>query len=51
MCYMHAAFQEILAPNIAKWQRNLRLQMLAFDVCAHVHYNGFYQEHPIKSPK
>ena len=28
-----------LVPNVAKWQRNLRLQMLPFgNICVHVHF-------------
>ena len=31
-----------LVPNVAKWQRDLRLQMLPFgNVCVHVHFYGF----------
>ena len=41
-----------LVPNVAKWQHDLRLQMLPFDnICVHEHFYGFYQQHPIKSPK
>ena len=31
-----------LVPNVAKWQRDLRLQMFPFgNVCVHVHFYGF----------
>ena len=41
-----------LVSYVAKWQRDLRLQMLPFgNVCVHVQFNGFSQDYTLKLPK